>query len=429
MGTVLGIDSISFWIVVTGMLVNVSGALLGNYLVLRKMSLMGDAISHAVLPGLAISFVVVQSRSPWAMLIGALIAGLLTVLFTELIRNYAKVPEDSAMGVVFTSLFALGVVVIAKVASQVDLDPGCVLYGILESAALDTVMLGPLEIPRIALTMGIMTAAIIAFVLIFWKELKIVSFDPGLATTLGIHAGLVHYLLMAMVAAFTVAAFEAVGSILVVAMLIVPSATAYLLTDRLHWMAVIASAVGIGSAYFGRMAAWHYETSVAGMMAVVAGIFFALAVVFAPKYGYLVKLVFQARMSLRIVREDAMAMLFRWQELSNQAMPRSDAIKALGGGWSVRIALRQLFGRGFVSADAVGLSLTEPGRADAVTIIRGHRLWETYLAKNLKLPADHLHEPAHRMEHFLDDELVSEVAKEVGEPSHDPHGRTILPDD
>ncbi|MBZ0271975.1 metal ABC transporter permease, partial [bacterium] len=294
-----GFDPIAFWIVVTGVLVNCTGALLGNYLVLRRMSLLGDAISHAVLPGLAIAFVVTQTRSPLPMLIGALAAGVATIVLTELIHTRVKVPEDSAMGVVFTTLFAIGVVIISKVAAQVDLDPGCVLYGILETAALDTVDIGALEIPRITITMFAAFSAVVAFILLLWKELKIVAFDPALATTLGIPARLVHYALMMMVAGFCVAAFEAVGSILVVAMLIVPPAAAYLCTDRLSFMVVISAVIAAASAFFGRLAAFHLGTSVAAMMAVAAGGFFVLAFFAAPRHGLAARAWYKMRVGMR----------------------------------------------------------------------------------------------------------------------------------
>ncbi len=427
MDTVLGFDAIGFWIIATGILVNVSGALLGNYLVLRRMSLLGDAISHAVLPGLAIAFVVAQSRHPIPMLIGAALAGLATVLLTELIRRFARVAEDAAIGVVFTSLFALGVILISRVASQVDLDPGCVLYGILESAALDTISLAGLEIPRMTLTLAIATVIIIAFVGLFWKELKIVSFDPNLATTLGLPTTLIHYLLMAMVAGFTVVAFEAVGSILVVAMLVVPSATAYLLTDRMHWMVLLSVVVGISSAVLGRESALMLDTSVAGMMAVAAGAHFVLAVLFGPHYGVVARTLFQLRVKLRIQREDIMALVYRWQERgSGSAMPRNAIVEAMSGRTGHTLALNMLTWRGLMQRAADGFSLSDEGRKEAGKLIRGHRLWESFLAKHSPLPDDHLHSPADRMEHFINDKLLQDVAQAVDHPDTDPHGQPIL---
>lgn len=427
MDTVFGVDAIGFWIAVTGALVNVCGALLGNYLVLRRMSLLGDAISHAVLPGLAFAFILTGSRHPIPMLIGAAIAGLLTVLFTELIRRFGRVNEDASIGVVFTSMFALGVVLISRSASKVDLDAGCVLYGILESAALDTVPFFELDIPRVSLNLGVMTIAVVLFVTLLYKELKLVSFDPALATSIGINATLVHYLLMFMVAAFTVVAFEAVGSILVVAMMVVPSATAYLLTDRLKWMVLISVVVGILSAVLGRVTANHYETSAAGMMAVAAGALFALAVLFAPRYGYLAKRIFRLRTEYRIVREDILALLYRFNERRpNEPIPLSTIHNAEGERPMLRLTLYLMRFTEDVQLVGESLRLTEKGTAEGANLIRKHRLWELWLAKHTNLAPDHLHNPAHRTEHFIGDDVATDIAADVGPLESDPHGKPII---
>ncbi|MCA9049704.1 MAG: metal ABC transporter permease, partial [Planctomycetaceae bacterium] len=185
------------WIVVAGVLCAVSSSLLGNFLVLRRMSMLGDAITHAVLPGLAAAFLVTHSRSSLPMFIGAVVAGILTAFFTEWIRGTGEVDEGASMGVVFTSLFALGLILIVRAADQVDLDPGCVLYGAIELTPLDTVtMPGGFEVPRAVVSLSAVTLLNLVFVILFLKELKITSFDPALATSSGIHAGLMHYLLM-----------------------------------------------------------------------------------------------------------------------------------------------------------------------------------------------------------------------------------------
>lgn len=422
MDTVFGMDAIVFWIIATMALVNVTGALLGTFLVLRRMSLLGDAISHAVLPGLALAFMLTGTREPFPMLAGAMAAGLLTALLTHLIHRYANVPEDAAMGVVFTSLFALGVVMITRVASHVDLDPGCVLYGVLESAALDTRTVFGMEIPRVAVTLSVTFLVTVAFVALFWKELKIVSFDPQLATTLGINADRVHYLLMGLVAAFTVAAFEAVGSILVVAMLIAPAATAFLLTDRLHWMTLIAAATGILIAILGRNIAAVYDAPVAGMASVVAGGLFMLAVLFAPRYGIVARRLAQVRLGLRISGEDLLGLAYRWQESGARTpLTASGALDAAGGGVASRMALWLLRRAGLLVKSGDGLRLTASGEERASRLVHRHRLWEAYLAKHLPLPDDHLHSPADRMEHFMDSDLQRQVEEQVPEP-HGPSG-------
>lgn len=292
---------IDTWIVVVGALAAVACALIGNFLVLRKMSMMGDAISHAVLPGLAIAFLITGARASLAMFIGAVIVGVLTALFTQWISRFGKVDEGASMGIVFTALFALGLLLIVRAADHVDLDPSCVLYGALELTPLDvawqTHVFGvSLDVPRAALVLAAVTLLNIAFIVLLFKELRISSFDPALATTMGIGANRMHYLLMSLVAVTTVAAFEAVGSIIVIAMLIVPGATAHLLTDRLWVMIVYSVLLAIVASVLGHIAAinvpgWFgfVDTSTSGMMAVVSGLFFMAAFIGAPKYGVLVK--------------------------------------------------------------------------------------------------------------------------------------------
>ena len=214
--------SIDTWIVVVGILAAVACALLGNFLVLRKMSMMGDAISHAVLPGLAIAFLITGARSSLTMFIGAAVVGILTAIFTQWVSRFGKVDEGASMGIVFTTLFALGLLLIVQAADHVDLDASCVLYGAIELTPLDVVwrpqLFGyNLDVPRAALVLAPVCVVNLLFVILFFKELRISSFDSELATTMGIHANVMHYLLMTLVAITTVAAFEAVGSIIVIA--------------------------------------------------------------------------------------------------------------------------------------------------------------------------------------------------------------------
>jgi len=306
---------IDTWIVVIGALCAMAAALPGCFLVLRKMSMMGDAISHAALPGLAIAFLVTGTRASVSMFIGAAVVGVLTAVFTQWISNWGKVDSGASMGIVFTTLFAIGLLLIVQAADHVDLDPGCVLYGAIELAPWDvaaTLNLGgtTLEIPRAALVLGIVFLLNLGIVLVFFKELKISSFDPDLATTQGVNAGLMHYLLMTLVAVTTVASFEAVGSIIVIAMLIVPAATAHLLTDRLGIMLALSAILGALAAGVGHVMAltlpgWlgFESATTSGMMAVATGLFFLLAWLLAPRYGILTKAM--SGRHVRRTREDA----------------------------------------------------------------------------------------------------------------------------
>lgn len=420
-------NAIAAWTVAVGIASSASCAILGCYLVLRRMSLLGDAISHSVLPGIAVAFLLTGSLGGWPMLVGAMALGALTTMLTELLHRKGRLAEDSSMGAVFTTLFAVGVVVIARAARNAHIDADCVLYGLIETVALDTTSVAGFEVPRAMLTVFPVLLLTIAFVALFWKELKIVSFDPALATAMGIRASVVHYLLMAMVAGVTVASFEAVGSILVIAMLIVPGATAHLLTDRLGRMMVLAALVAALSAVGGYWGAVALNTSLAGTMAVAAGVQLSLAAVLAPRHGIVTKLLRNAALSIRIVSEDLLAGLYREEERAGRAGGYATLPTLAGTGRIARwVGERSLRRRSLIAAGGGGtIALTDSGRREAEQLVRSHRLWESYLGENFELPADHLHEAAHRMEHYIGPELQKELAAELKDSSRDPHGRAI----
>jgi manganese/zinc/iron transport system permease protein len=230
---------------------------------------------------------------------------------------------------------------------------------------------------------------------------------------------------MAIVAMTTVASFEAVGSILVVAMLIVPPATAQLLSDRLGRMVLLACLFAVLSAVLGYWLAAHWNVEPAGTMAVVAGAMYGLAVLFAPRYGIVSALVRNLQTALRILREDLLLMLYRVEEIdTTKRMQPAEAVAAVGGGWLARWALAMLRRRGRVKVENGQLQMTDDGRWRAARLVRGHRLWEAYLVKHLGLPPDHVHAPADRVEHFIQQPLREQLQQAV-DAGRDPHGREI----
>jgi manganese/zinc/iron transport system permease protein len=277
-----------FEIIFTGCLVAFSCSLLGCFLILRRMAMVGDAISHAVLPGIVIAYLITggERESP-LMLAGAATIGIVTTLLIELFHKKARLQEDASIGVTFTTLFAIGVILISMYAGQVDLDQECVLYGEIAFTPLnrwitsDGTDLGP----EAVWNTGIILLLVSIFITIFYKELKITTFDPAYAAAIGISVGLWHYLLMGFVSLATVGAFKSVGAILVVAFLIAPPATAYLLTDRLHVMLMLSCIAGLISSAGGYYLAVVLNGSVAGGMATVSGILFTIAFLFSPEYG------------------------------------------------------------------------------------------------------------------------------------------------
>jgi ABC-type Mn2+/Zn2+ transport system permease subunit len=413
-------------IILIGALTNVACALVGCYLVLRRMSLMGDAIAHAVLPGLVIAFVFSGSMNILPLFLGAAAVGLLTTFLTQTLHQYGRVPADASMGVVFTSLFALGVVLLKRYITGVHFDVACVYEGSLSQAALDTFLFAGWELPRQLRTVLPVVLLNLAAVLLLWKELKISSFDPELSTLLDFSATVMHYLLMALVAVTTVASFEAVGSILVVAMLIVPPATAQLLCDRLGRMVLLACVFAVLAAVLGYWLAVLWNVAPAGAMAVVAGAIYGVAVVFAPQSGILSALLRNLQTTLRILREDLLLMLYRVEEIdASKRLRPGEAVAAVGGGLLARWALAMLRRRGRILLKDGRLHMTDDGRWRAARLVRGHRLWEAYLVKHLGLPLDHVHAPADRVEHFIGQPLRDELRKELEDADQDPHGRAI----
>ena len=267
-------------------IVAVACALPGVFLVLRRMALMSDAISHAILLGIALAFFVTQDLTSPLLIVAAAATGVVTVSLVELLNRTRLVREDAAIGLVFPVLFSLGVILITRFAGDVHLDIDAVLLGELAFAPFDRfVMLGYDLGPQALYVMGAILLLNVAFIAVFYKELKLATFDAGLAAALGFSPALVHYALMALVSVTAVGAFDAVGSVLVVALMIAPPASAYLLTDRLARMIGLSALIGVMSALGGYWLAHAYDASIAGSMATMSGVLFGLAFLLAPDRG------------------------------------------------------------------------------------------------------------------------------------------------
>jgi len=272
------------WIAVTGALISMACAIPGTFLVLNKDSMLGDAITHAVLPGLAVAFLISGTRDPVTMVVGAVCAGVLTAFLSGGIQRGGGIESGAALGVVFCSLFAIGLLLIRLAADHVDLDPGCILYGAIELAVIEG---NP--VPTVAWMSAGVLVWNLALAVLFFKELKITAFDPRFASTQGISPGLMRQCLAIVTAITAVMAFESVGSILVVSMLIVPGATALLVSRRVSGVLLISLAVAAISAVGGHVLAISAAPALlgklttqpqmgslnsAGMMAAFSGVLF-----------------------------------------------------------------------------------------------------------------------------------------------------------
>jgi len=440
------------WIAVIAAFAASACALPGSFLVLRRMGMMGDAISHAVLPGIIGGFLMaaavppgapmiggIDPRHPLVMLVGAALAGLLAALLIEVLHTKARTERGSAMGIVLTGFFAVGLVLVRRAADshRVDLDPDCVLYGSIELARLDTWLVGGLEVPRAVIVLGLCTAVNGLIMLLLVRALAAAAFDAAHASASGIRAHRAHILLMAMTAATTVTAFEVVGSILVVAMLVVPAAAARLLTDRLGVMLVLSVVIGVIGAFGGHAMAitvptWFgfEETLTSGSVAVMLGILLVGAVFLSPLDGLLVRRVRRHALRTRILREDLLGWMFRREEGGRIGIPPAE-ITAIGvrlgaGARQTSAALRGLQREGRVRfGTGAMMRLTDQGRRDASKLVRAHRLWESYLVTHADLRPDHVHRIAMELEHVTDEAGLRELAARAADVPHDPHGRKI----
>jgi manganese/zinc/iron transport system permease protein len=349
--------------------VAVACALPGVFLILRRMALMSDAISHAILLGIVLAFFVTRDISSPFLVIAATITGVVTVSLVELLHRTRLVKEDAAIGLVFPALFSIGVILIARFAGNVHLDVDAVLLGELAFAPFNRfIVLGYDLGPRALYMMGGILILNILFILLFYKELKLATFDAGLAAALGFSPALIHYGLMTLVSVTAVGAFDAVGSILVVALMIAPPAAAYLLTDHLPRMIALSALIGVASAITGYWLARALDASIAGSMATMAGVLFGLAFLLAPERG----LVAIARRRARQRWEFAQTML-AIHLLNHEGLPEAEDEYRLDHleehmRWEPAFAtqvVRQAERRGIILSQDGYLSLTERGRQRA----------------------------------------------------------------
>lgn len=443
-----GWTSLDTWIACTASLAAMSCAIPGTFLVLRKQSMLGDALSHTVLPGIVAAFMFAgpfggdanQPASHSLLLLGAVASGLVTTFLSETVRKFGGVEDSAALGIVYTSLFALGLLLIRLFADSVHLDAECVLFGAVETAVLET--WGKTDIPIAVLMNGGLLIINGLLILLCFKELRITAFDPALAASLGIRPVLVTYGLMAMTSLTLVAAFESVGLILVVTVLVTPASTALLLSDRLNVVVLLSLLIAGIAGFAGHVSAILIPTvlfqplgfttvtdsSTAGMAALVCGLMFTLAFLFGRRRGLVTSVLRNWKLSFRIACEDLLGLLYRSEEAA-RAVTRSELKLHDHHEWLAPVFRWLAFWRlqrlGLVSTEGVACKLTESGHETAERLVRSHRLWESYMARHFALPEDHLHESAARVEHFLDEGLLAELDRELDRPDADPHGRSI----
>lgn len=269
---------IEFWVIITGVLVGITCSIAGVFLILRNMSMIADAISHTVLFGIVMAFIITHSLNGFWMLVGAAIAGILTAYLVQLLHS-TGIQEDASIGVVFTSLFALGVLLITMFAGDIHLDVEHVLMGEIAFVPWDKWTFLSLTMPKAVWMLLLVLILNVGFLLLFFKEMKLATFDPVYSASIGIPVLFLHYGFMTSISFTTVATFDSVGAILVVAMLIGPAATAYLISKTIKQMFIYSMLFGSTASIVGYYLAKFWDTSIAGMMATTVGILFIITLV------------------------------------------------------------------------------------------------------------------------------------------------------
>jgi manganese/zinc/iron transport system permease protein len=367
-------------IVLVGALAGVASALLGTFLVLRKSSLLADAISHSILLGIILVYLITQNEHSPLFVLGAAIVGVLTVVLTELLSNSKRVKHDAAIGLVYPFLFAIAVLLINVFARNVHIDTDAVLLGEIGFSWIETTMLGKLEIPTTLISMLVVMLINLCFVIAFYKELKLSTFDPGLAAALGFSPSLIYYALLSLTSITAVTAFDSVGAVLLVAFIIVPPSAAYLLTDKLWRMLVYGAIIAVVSSLLGYILAYTLDVSIGGMMVCVSGAFLFLAFLFSPRYG-LIAQEFR-RNAQRQSNAERMLLVHLYNHEHDDESLEENAVDALQTHlrWSeakVREVIMQSLEENTISKQEQKLFLTDKGRVLAQEVLEPWRRLST----------------------------------------------------
>jgi ABC-type Mn2+/Zn2+ transport system permease subunit/Mn-dependent DtxR family transcriptional regulator len=404
-------------------LLGVSCGLLGGFIVVRKLALMGDALSHAVLPGVAAGFLWNMTKDPVAILIGATIAGLLGSAMVSSLTRTTRIKEDAALGLVLASFFAAGLCLQSMI--QKNLPTG-------NKSGLNHFLFGQVAAlggDDIALMSGV-TLLVLGLVGLFYKELLLTSFDEGFARSAGLPVGWLHHGLMLLLAMSVVIALQAVGVVLVSALLITPAAAAYLLTDRLHRLLGLAVAFGVVAAVLGAFVSFVGKNLPTGpLMVLAASAVFLGAFLFGPRHGVVAKWWTRRSHSGRTRRENTLKAIYHvWENEGGVA--EGVSLKALAEKRratleDVQAEVAALSRHGLATVAGPMVYFTPAGRQRGAEIVRNHRLWELYLTNSANIAPDHVHDDAENIEHVLGEDVVRELERRLGYATRDPHGKAI----
>ncbi|MFN3408027.1 MAG: iron chelate uptake ABC transporter family permease subunit [Limisphaerales bacterium] len=413
----------NLWYVMGGCaILGLVGGALGCFAVLRKQSLLGDALAHAALPGICVAFLLTNSKNPEVLLAGALGAGLLGALFILGIVRGTRLKEDAALGTVLSVFFGGGIVLLTAIQHQPNA----------AQAGLDKFLFGHAAslVPRDLQVLGGLTAVVLVLLALFYKEFKVLSFDRDFGASLGLPMRWLEVLLTALIVVAVVIGLQTVGVVLMAAMLITPAVAARQWTHSLGRMVLLAGLIGAGGGVVGALfsgTARNLPTGPLIVLAVTGVLLVSLA--FAPRRGLVWSWLRLWRHRRQVRQENLLADLYRLGEPAqdwtrDRTLPVMAAVRELPARQLAKTAA-QLRSRGWLEPVGTSWRLTPAGLEEARRVVRNHRLWELFLARRLELAPDHLHRDAEEMEHTLPPAVVAELEQLLGQPDLDPHGEKI----
>ena len=407
---------------IVGTLVSIVCSVVGCFIVLRRMSFLADAIAHSMLAGVIGGYLLMkvfyqQDSNLTAMLIGAILSGILTVAMVGFVTKFSRVKQDTAIGIMYTGIFAFSAFFISleSVSQYIQIDIYHFIIG--DIMAVDNSALWLL---------AIVASIVLPAVILFYRPLQLTTFDPIMAAAIGVPVLAVEYLLTACTSLVVVSGVQIAGVILVVALIITPAATAYLLTDRLDRMIITSAIVGVLCFWFGFAAAVVLGTEPGATVVVMMTGVFLGGLVLAPKYGLLADWIRKSNTVPQEMMEDVLGCVLR---AKGKSVPVTEVLKHIKKpAPRVRKSITMLQRQGLLDVDDDKVLLTDDGRFQAKRLVRAHRLWETYLDRAGTLPKEKIHDTAHLLEHISDEKTVEYLDDKLGHPVTDPHG-SIIPND
>ncbi|MFO8028843.1 MAG: metal ABC transporter permease [Cyclonatronaceae bacterium] len=406
-------------------LLGISAGALGCFAILRRRALVGDAVAHSILPGVCLAFIVAGGKDPFMLILGAFVFGLLSMVAMDFISRNSRISPDASIGMVLSVFFGFGVVLLTFIQST----------GYIDQSGLDDFLFGQAAalVGEDVLVFGGLSLLILLITILVFKELKMVSFDPSYALSIGYPVKMIEFLLALLMVLTITAGIQAVGVVLMASMLIIPAAAARYWTDSLHIMLIIAAGVGALSGVTGSFISYTAPAMPTGpWMVVSTALIFFLSFLLAPGRGEIARFIQKKKLSQRVACENILKTLYAmeeedgrfdrvrpWKELRQRRHLTKHRMKRVVS----YLLKRQLIE--YFPGPPEGYVLTETGRREAKRLVRVHRLWEKYLNQQLQIAEDHVHDDAESMEHLINSEIEAELRKSLGSPELDPHKSKI----